>query len=59
MTKQMISIAVNDLPEEFDLDELFEKLVFIEKVEEARQQVRDGKTISNDEMGKKILEWRK
>ena len=37
--------AVNELPKEFDLDKLFERLLFIEKVEKGLRQARQGKTI--------------
>ncbi len=59
MTKEIATSAIKDMPQEFELDELFEKLVIIERVETARKQVAEGKTISHDEMKQKMLSWRK
>jgi len=59
MTKENVATAIIDLPQEFDLDELFERLVFMERVEESRKQIKEGKSITHAEMKKKILEWRK
>jgi hypothetical protein len=38
---------VNELPKEFNLEELFEQLVFIEKVEKGLKQSEKGQTISH------------
>ena len=59
MTKEKVIIAIKDLPEEFHLDELFERLVFIEDIEAARKEVREGKTIPHEEVKKNIESWRK
>jgi hypothetical protein len=59
MTKEVAQKVFNDLPDEFELDDLLEKLVFIAKVEKGRQQVKEGKGIPHDEMVKKIRSWSK
>ncbi len=45
MKREKAIEAVNELPKEFDLDELFERLLFIEKVEKGLKQAKAGKTI--------------
>ncbi len=59
MTKEIVATAIKDLPEEFHLDELFERLVFVEEVEAARKEVREGKTIPLEEVKKIVKEWQK
>ena len=59
MTKEIVETAIKDLPVEFNLDELFERLVFIEKVEEGLRETEEGKTIPLDEVKKIIEGWRK
>jgi len=59
MTKQNVITAMKTMPQEFHLDQLFEKLVFIEKVNEGIKAVEQGKVISHIEMKKRILEWRR
>ncbi len=59
MTKDLLQIVIKDLPQEFNLDQLFERLVFIEEVEAARKEIKDGKGIPQDEMKKRIEEWKR
>ena len=39
--------AINELPKEFELDALLEKLVFVEKVEQGLAQLKNGKTVTH------------
>lgn len=57
MKREQAIEAVNTLPAEFDLDELMEKLVFIDKVEEGLKQLEDGKTVSNEEVKALVKKW--
>ncbi len=50
MKKNKILETVNDLPKEFDLDELLERLIFIDKVEKGLEQVENGKTLKQSEV---------
>ncbi len=50
MKKQVALNTVNDLPKEFDLEELIERLVFIEKIEKGMVEAKKGKTISHDKV---------
>jgi hypothetical protein len=59
MTKEAVIKVVSDLPNEFELDDLLEKLVFIAKVEKGMQQAREGKVISHDDLMKEIKTWSK
>ena len=59
MTKEIVAGALDGMPEEFHLDELFERLIFIKEIEEARKEIKEGKTITHEEMGRRSLEWRK
>lgn len=51
--------TVQNLPQEFDLDELMEKLIFIDKIEKGIKQLDEGKTISHEDVKASIKEWRK
>ena len=54
MTKGKVLEAVNELPQEFDLDELIERLIFIEKVEKGLHQLDKGEAKTHDE-AKRII----
>ena len=49
--------TVKELPEEFELEALIERLVFVEKVEQGLAQVKMGKTVSHDKVKELIKKW--
>ncbi len=60
MTRQTAIETVNELPKNFTLDELLERLIFIDKVEKGLEQAKKGEVISH----KKVVEhfekkWKK
>lgn len=57
MTKKKVLEAVNNLPDEFTLDELLERFIILEKIEIGMQQVREGKTVSLEEARKRLAKW--
>ena len=57
MNKDKVIDTVNELPQNFELDELLEKLIFIEKVELGLKQVEEGKVISNDKAKEIAKQW--
>ena len=59
MTKDKVIETVNDLPQEFDLDEFIERLIFVDKVEKGLQQLDRGETKTNEEAKTIIKSWRK
>jgi hypothetical protein len=50
MKKQTILETVNAQPNEVNLDELIEKLIFMEKVEKGLKEIEEGKAISHDDV---------
>jgi len=42
MTRETVNKAISSLPQNFDLDALVERLIFIEKVEEGLAQLDRG-----------------
>jgi len=59
MIKEKVLEVTKELPNEFDLDDLIEKLIFIDKVEKGLIQLDEGKTIPHDEVKNKVKEWQK
>lgn len=59
MTKEKVLEAIKDMPGDFQLDELIDKLIFIEKIEEGIKQVSEGQAISHDEVKKIVSTWRR
>lgn len=59
MTKDKVIDTIKQLPDEFELDLLVEKLLFIEKVEKGLEQAKKGEVVSHDEVKKMVDGWRK
>ncbi len=59
LTKQTLIQTLDKLPNSFNIDELLDKLIFIEKVNEGLPQSLNGKTVSKKEAEKKLSKWLK
>lgn len=57
MNKDKFIDTANDLPQNFELDELMEKLIFIEKVDLGLKQVEEGKVVSNEKAKEIAKKW--
>lgn len=49
--------TVKELPKEFELEALLEKLIFVEKVEQGLGQLKKGKTTSHDKVKEISKKW--
>ena len=59
MTKTLVSEAVREMPDEFSIDDLVEKLMLIQSFEEGRQQYQTGNVFTHQEVGQKLEKWLK
>jgi hypothetical protein len=59
MQKSTIIHTLNELTNEFNLDEFLERLIVIEKIDEGRKEAKAGKTISHGKVKKMVAKWRK
>jgi hypothetical protein len=57
MKKEQAIEAVKELPEEFELDELLEKLVVTKKVTQALKQLKNGNTVPHAEVKEMVKQW--
>lgn len=57
ISKAKLKEQIKLLPEEFSIDELGDRLILIEKIEEGEKQSLKGDTISSGEMDKEIEKW--
>jgi predicted transcriptional regulator len=59
MKKSTVLQTLSELPQKFDLDELLERLMVIEKIDEALEDAKSGKTVSHDKVKKMVAKWNK
>ncbi len=60
LTKEAIRKTIDNLPEEvLSIDEVVERLILLDKVEQGLQDVKDGKVHTTEEVRKKLERWLK
>ena len=57
MKKDQVINTINEFPQEFELDDLLEKLIFTEKVEKGLNQLEQVKTISHEKVKETVRKW--
>lgn len=54
LTKEKVQELVNHMPDTFSIDDLVEKVILLQKIEEAQQQIKNGEFYSEEEMDNEI-----
>mgnify|MGYP000509658885 CR=1 FL=1 len=54
LNKELVIHSIQDLPEQFSLEDLIEHLMLMEKVKKGQQQVKDQQTFSTEEARTKL-----
>lgn len=57
LTREKTLEIVRNLPEEFSIDELLERLMLLAKIEHALLQVENGQTVTTEEARKMLSKW--
>ncbi len=57
MKREKVIDTVNELPQEFELEELLEKLVFVEKVDNGLRQLETGQVKSHERVKEIVKKW--
>lgn len=59
LTKDNVIKTISKFPDNFTLDELVDKLIFMDKVDRGLEQSLANKVSSQDEAKKKLSKWLK
>ncbi len=59
MKKSTAISAIEELPKEFELDILLERLVVIEKIDKGLADLKSSKIVSHDSVKKLAKKWQK
>ena len=59
LTGTQVSDTLEKMPEQFSLDQFFDKLLFINKVEIGLSQSANGQVNSNEQAKQKLSKWLK
>lgn len=59
MTKESLLKYIGELPEQFSIDELMDKILFLHKVEVGLDQSKNNNTTPNNEVKDQFKKWLK
>jgi hypothetical protein len=57
LTKTRLKEQLEKFPDQFSIDELVEKLILIEKIENGNKQSENGEIITDSELDLEIEKW--
>ena len=57
LTKEMLKNQIDKLPEEFSVDQLFERLILVDKIERGIKDSKEGNVYSEEEMDIEFKKW--
>ena len=59
MTKSIVTYTLQTMPEEFGIDEFMERLVILQKIEQGRKDVQEGKIFTTLQAKQRLAKWLK
>ncbi|MGU4885127.1 hypothetical protein MAY10_25060 [Escherichia coli] len=59
MEKEELKQMIDDLPENFSIEELQYKLYVRSKIEKGLKDLEEGKTLTHDEVKQRMAQWLK
>lgn len=57
LTKAKLKKQIENLPDEFSLDELIEKLILVDKIERGSLQSKNNEILAEEDLDKEIRKW--
>ena len=57
LTKVKVLKAIKQLPDEFSIDEMIDRMILLEKIEIGLAQSERGEVISDEDVQKEIDKW--
>lgn len=57
MRKTTVIESISELPDEFSIDEVIERLIILEKIEQGRSDVKNGKINTEEQAKAKLSKW--
>ncbi|WP_158994343.1 hypothetical protein [Mucilaginibacter sp. L196] len=57
LTKEKMHDLIDHLPEGFSLDDIVERIILLQKLETAREQIKNGDYLTEEEFDKEVDTW--
>lgn len=59
VTKEQVINSLKDMPDQFSIDELMDKLILLQKIEMGLEQSKKGEVYSTQEAKEMLKQWSK
>lgn len=59
LTKSQVINSIKEMPDEFSIDDLMDKLIFIQRIESGLEQSKKGEVYSTKEAKEMLKKWPK
>lgn len=57
LNKEKLKETIDKFPDEFSIDELIERLIFLDKVERGNAQSEKGEIIAEEQLEQEMKKW--
>lgn len=57
LNKELVDSQIEKLPKEFSVDELFERLIVVDKIEKGINDIKNGNFFTEEEMDIEFKKW--
>lgn len=57
MRRAEVIHTIQEMPDEFSAEELIERILLLQKIEEGLQQVKDSGVLSEEQAAKRLEKW--
>lgn len=57
VTKSQLKETIDQLPDQFSLDELIDKIILVDKINRGNLQSEKNETLSEEEVDKEMAKW--
>lgn len=57
VTKSQLKETIDQLPDQFSLDELMDKIILVDKINRGNLQSEKSETLSEEEVDKEMAKW--
>ncbi len=59
LSKKEVMSSLKDLPQEFPVDDVIDRLIVLNKMNKGRQEIKEGKGLTTEQAKKKLKKWLK
>ena len=57
LTREQVLLSINQLPDKFSVDEVIDRIVLLEKIENGLLQSQNNQVIADEDLDKHLPKW--